>query len=306
MFHELFQCGGLSFDRLHTFCLVAQAGSMTRAAGGDPARQSLFSRQIKELEEFFGVELVRRTGRGITLTPAGERLHRLAREHLTALTDFKMECSQRPVELSIGAGDSLIQWLLLPRLQSIGRSLPNVNLKFLNLPTAEIVQRLDAGRIDLGLVRKSAVGRSLKSASLGTLDYSLFIPEKLSRAKTAGCDQTRVLDGLPLATLEGEGSFRQELTSAARKLKIRLNIQLECSSFPLVARVLHTGKAAAILPGIAEVEFGNATVKAISLDFLSCFDREICLAWNPRIARIREVVDKAARLFPTLMGLEQG
>src|SRR5437660_3252770 len=79
MFTHLLQEGGLSFDRLQSFCLVAQAGGVTKAAKGDPAKQSLFSRQIKELEEFFGTELIRRKGRGVTLSEAGERLNIIAR-----------------------------------------------------------------------------------------------------------------------------------------------------------------------------------------------------------------------------------
>lgn len=276
---------------------MAQAGSLTRAAGGDPTKQSLFSRQIKELEEFFGVELIRRTGRGVALTAAGDCLCRLAREHLTALTDFKKECLQRPVELSIGSGDSFIQWLLLPRLKAITESLPNVNLRFLNLPTMEIIKLLDEGRIDLSLVRKSAVGRSLKSVSLGTLKFSLFAPAELVRSKAAGSNQNRVLDGLPLATLEGDGSFRQELAVAARKQKAKLNVQLECSSFPLVARALKVGKLAAVLPSIAASELTDAGVVEMSLTSLNHLNREMCLAWSPRQERIRPVLEKAIKVF---------
>src|SRR5512136_216027 len=99
MFAELLSESGLSRDRLQSFCLVAEAGGVTKAAKGDPARQSLFSRQVKELEEFFGVELVRRKGRGVALTASGERLHLLAREQLLALSDFKKAATGQPLKL---------------------------------------------------------------------------------------------------------------------------------------------------------------------------------------------------------------
>src|SRR6266446_4547184 len=116
MVSQLLQETGLSLDRLQSFCLVAEARGVTKAAKGDPAKQSLFSRQIKELEEFFGAELMRRKGRGVVLTSAGERLHAVAREQFAALSDFKAECRGQPLEIVIGAGESIIQWLLLPRL----------------------------------------------------------------------------------------------------------------------------------------------------------------------------------------------
>ena len=116
MFSELLSEGGLSLDRLQSFCLVAQAGGVTKAAKGEPNKQTLYSRQIKELEEFFGAELMRRKGRGIALTAAGERLNLLARECFASLLDFKSECKGLPVEIVIGAGESIIDWVLIPRL----------------------------------------------------------------------------------------------------------------------------------------------------------------------------------------------
>src|SRR5213080_2960431 len=112
MVAELLSEAGLSLERLQSFCRVAEAGGVTRAAKGDATKQSLYSRQIKELEEFFGAELMRRKGRGIVLTPTGQRLLRMTREQFASLIDFKAECRGQPLEIVIGAGDSIIQWLL--------------------------------------------------------------------------------------------------------------------------------------------------------------------------------------------------
>jgi hypothetical protein len=57
--------------------------------GGDPAKQSLYSRQVRELEQFFGVELTRRKGKGIEVTEQGREFARQVRAHLQSLTDFK-------------------------------------------------------------------------------------------------------------------------------------------------------------------------------------------------------------------------
>lgn len=61
---------------------------------------------------------------------------------------------------------------------------------------------------------------------MGSLTSSLFVPPDLS-LKPAGKFDIRVLDNLPLATLEGKGDFRTALATAARKNGIRLNIQVE-------------------------------------------------------------------------------
>src|SRR5512146_2047764 len=98
-FQELFAKGGLSLDRLRNFALIAEAGGLSLAAGGDPARMSLFSKQVKELEAFFGVALTRRQGRTVKLTEAGHRLARLAHAHLSGLEDFRQTCQGVPQTL---------------------------------------------------------------------------------------------------------------------------------------------------------------------------------------------------------------
>ena len=289
MFRKLFQESGLSLERLHTFCLVAESGGVTRAAGGDPNAQSQFSRQIKELETYFGVELIRRNGRGLVLTTAGKQLAAIIREHLAALTDFKAECVKQPLKITIAAGDSLMHWLILPRLERLKKRLPNTVFVFLNLKSTEILSRLKDGTIDLGLVRDGGFSSPLKASPLGMMSHSLFVSQQSNPSN----DVKKILEALPVATLEGGGSFRRELTAAFQKDGVRLNIQLECSSFPLIARVLKSHKAVAILPSIAKCEFGAGLVTEIKTPLLKRFDRRIVLAWNTRVSRIRSVVERA-------------
>lgn len=293
MFAELLSEGGLSLERLRSFCLVAQAGGVTKAAKGDGAKQSLFSRQIKELEEFFGAELMRRKGRGIELTAAGGRLNVVARECFTALLDFKSGCQGLPVEVVIGAGESVLDWVLLPRLGEVRARLPNMRLKFLNLATSEVVRRLAEGVIDFGVVRKDAVARPLRCAPLGVIGYSLFVPAGLGAAGAGA----RALEGLPLATLEGEGSFRRELAAMARKNRVALKIEAECASFPLVARAVATGCMAGILPSVAAVDVARLGAREVKLGVLGGLRREMCLAWSPRGLRIRPALEKASEVL---------
>lgn len=91
MFEALFSKAGLSLDRLRSFLEMAEAGGIAKAAPGDAVRQSQISRQIRELEEFFGTELTLRRGKGLVLTPAGSRLADLIRGQLQGLDDFRRE-----------------------------------------------------------------------------------------------------------------------------------------------------------------------------------------------------------------------
>ena len=67
MFARLFAESGLSLDRLKALVEVGAAGSIVKAADGDPVKQSQYSRQIKELEDFFRVKLLERRLHELTL-----------------------------------------------------------------------------------------------------------------------------------------------------------------------------------------------------------------------------------------------
>ena len=58
VYENLFSKAGLSLERLKTFIEVVEARGFTAAAKGDPTRQSQYSRQVRELEAYFGVELL--------------------------------------------------------------------------------------------------------------------------------------------------------------------------------------------------------------------------------------------------------
>ncbi len=292
-YETLFSRGGLSLDRLRNFVLIADADGISRAADRDPARMSLFSKQIKELEDFFGVAFTRRQGRTMKLTEAGHRLARLARAHLSGLEDFKQTCKGEPQTLSIAAGNSVFEWLLLPQMAKLRQALPHTRFELYSGRTNDLVQRLTEMSVDLALVRENAVARPLTSKRLLNLTYSLFLPQQFATAVRAG-KLNQALAELPLATSAG-GQFREYLEAAATKARCPIRIELSCSSFTQAARAVETGAFGAVLPSLAAVEFVPDEVVEVQLPFLKPYARPICLAWNPRLTAVRPVVEQAIK-----------
>ncbi len=69
----------LDMDVLRTFVTGFELGSFARAADRLGRSQSAISTQLRKLEEQMGQPLVRKSGRGLLPTPAGERLLALGR-----------------------------------------------------------------------------------------------------------------------------------------------------------------------------------------------------------------------------------
>ena len=302
MFESLFSERGLSLDRLKVLIEVRDAGSIAAAAPSDPVRQSQYSRQLRELSEFFGCEVTQRRGKILKLTPQGERLAELAREQLRSLEDFRAECKEESVVFTIGAGDSLIQWLVIPRLGKIIEAFPTTHFATMNQRTNEIVQQLTECRLDFGIIRKNAMAPGLKAVSLGTVSYAAVVPAQLvpSKGKLTLKD---ALEGLPLATQTTDGQFTGGLRDIAKALDVTLSPALSCQSFPQTVAALRTGRVWSIVPEIALREMAGSNLQRITDPLLSQLEREAMLAWNPRLTRVRPNAAKIATQLHHLLSL---
>ncbi len=300
MFDSLFSERGLSLDRLKVLIEVRDAGSIAQAAPGDPVRQSQYSRQLRELSEFFGCEVAQRRGKLLKLTEQGERLAELAREQLRSLDDFRFECKQQSVAFTIGAGDSLIQWLVIPRLGKIIDEFPRTHFATTNLRTNEIVQQLTDCRLDFGIIRKNAMAPGLKSVSLGVVSYVALVPESLARTKKR-LSLRQAIAELPLATQTTDGQFTSGLRAIAKALDVSLTPALACQSFPQTMAALRSGRFWAVVPELAARDLPSGTAQRLPDALLAQLDREAMLAWNPRLVRVRPNAAKiAARLQQSL------
>ncbi len=288
MFRELFQQSGLSLERLQTFCLVAEAGGVTKAANGDVNAQSLYSRQIKELEEFFGTALVQRSGRGIVLTRAGRELAALAREHLSALSDFRLECVHQPQKITVAAGDSIMRWLVLPRCNRLRAEFPEAGFAFLNLQTEEILRRLHDGSVDFGIVRDGSSFETLTRAPIGVMRYALFTRKPKVSNENLAC----ILQQQPLVTIEGDGAFKRGLAALVKATGCKPKIDAECASFSLVAHVAASWDCAAVLPEAAELEMSALGFRKVETKELRPLDRKLAFVSNTRTLRIRPRLSK--------------
>jgi DNA-binding transcriptional LysR family regulator len=276
-FDRLFARSGLSLDRLRTFLAVADAGNLAKAAKGDPTRQSQFSRQVKELEGFFGVALTRRAGRRIEITDEGHRLAGLIRRQFSELDDFREAMSGRPVGVRIGAAASVLDWMVLPRMAGCREVLGGVVLELEQSRSAEVARGVADGRLDFGILREDAAPEGVKRWKLGRIGYALFAPKAAWKGE-GGIED--VFARHPFGELLPGGQFHDRYREllAARKWSPR--VVARAGSFPQLARLVRADCVAAVLPVTAAVEFDPAKVQAMPLPW--SHQRPMVLLANPR------------------------
>jgi DNA-binding transcriptional LysR family regulator len=293
MYSKLFERRGLSLDRLRALVEVADAGGIAKAVGVDPVRQSQYSRQLKELDQFFGVELTCRKGRSLTLTPAGKQLAAVVRASFTSLSDIRSDLANAPMEVTIGAGEALQHWILADVVGLLRASWPRVVITLVNRQTTAIVDGLSEHSLDFGLIRSNAVPKTLHSKIVGHLDYRFFVPVSLI-PKVGTEVPASLLTMVPLATLEGGGDYTQRLQNVARRLRAPLHIALSCTTLPQVCRAVQSGAYAGILPTFANVDLPAARFTAYDFPVLKALRRPLTLCWHPRLFGIREHSDRLA------------
>jgi LysR family transcriptional regulator, nitrogen assimilation regulatory protein len=280
MYQSLLAQSGFSMERLASFCAVADSGSIARASRGDPSTASLMSRQIRELETFFGVDLVRRKGRGLELTEAGLELAAVGRENFKGIADFAARCQRKEWCARIVASNSVAQWVLLPRLGGVFARAPGVRFEIHHKQTREMVAGTREGAFDLAFVRKDALLPGLKHAPLGEVRHSIFVPVSLSKhpPKSAAAAVVSLPFALPIG-----GKMRESIEALAAKSGKAPKLTVACSSYLQAAGLVRAGTCAAALPDTA-----LASMQGIKVHRLAIPDRfTLCLAWTARNAGTR-------------------
>lgn len=291
---------GFSIERLRAFCKVAEAGSIVSAAKGESTRQSQFSRQIKELEEFFGTKLVERAGKTIRLTQDGKKVALLTQTFLRAVQDLRASSGQKEL-LRLGAGESVLRWVLMPRLAAIQNLDPAVRFDLATRRTGDCVESLKRGILDLAIVRSDAVEDGLTALPCGSLSYSLVVPRKLlPGGMAAGVQFVR---SLPFAMLSGDGVLAKMVVELATKLEIQLDIRMRAENFSLIMSAIESANLATVLPEPAVKDLSKERFAVVQVEGIASLSRNLVLAYATEAANLRQEI---RRFAPRLSALFSG
>lgn len=166
-------------SQLRCFVAVAEELHFTRAAERLNMTQPPLSRQIRMLEHSVGVVLLERSSRAVTLTAAGKaflpeatRILRLAQE---AAVKARRTARGEQGMLSIGFSAASGYSLLPEVVRGIRQACPDVALNLKELVSTAQVEALNAGEIDLALMRPHTINSELESVLMVTESLMLAV-----------------------------------------------------------------------------------------------------------------------------------
>ena len=141
---------------LQYFLAVAEEQSITKAAEYLHISQPTLSKQMMDLEEALGRQLLVRGRKKITLTEEGTFLRGRAQE-IISLMD-KTESAFRENEQSIsgdvyiGCGEHRSTFTIMQIIRSIQEEYPDIRFHFFSSNADAIIERLDKGLLDIGFL----------------------------------------------------------------------------------------------------------------------------------------------------------
>lgn len=182
----------INYEYYKVFYYVAAYKNISLAAATLHYNQPNMTRTVKKLEEALGCTLFKRSHKGVSLTPEGEKLF----EHIkiavmqieTAESELESETLLRKGSVTVGATEVALRTFLLPVLNKFRNEYPGIKLKISNYTTTQTITALKNGIVDIAAVTsptgdisglKATVLKRVKEIAVGGEYY-----RELSKKKT--------------------------------------------------------------------------------------------------------------------------
>jgi DNA-binding transcriptional LysR family regulator len=147
----------MELRHLRYFAVLARELNFSRAAEQLHIAQPPLSRQIRQLEEELGAELIDRRARPLRLTPAGQFFHGQAVQLLERLAEVRVATGRiaqgQRAWFGIGFVPSTLYGALPEVIRRFREAQPDVDVGLSELTTVQQIEALKAGRIDVGFGR---------------------------------------------------------------------------------------------------------------------------------------------------------
>lgn len=244
----------MNLKQLETVALVAELGSLSRAARALGIAQSLVSRTIAQLETEWGDRLFERTGRGVVLSEFGKRVFpdiELLLAQSARLHDEVRNAAGVPFGLvRLGVLPSITRRLIPALFADLRDTAPGVRLRVTEGFSGQLDEQLDSGHLDLAVINRYGAEPRRDEDVLATVaSHVICLPDHPIAAQPTVAFER--LHGVPLVLPPAPNGMRSILEQHARHRGISLDVAIEVESLNTMKEVALSGHAATILSRLA-------------------------------------------------------
>jgi LysR family nitrogen assimilation transcriptional regulator len=298
--------GQVELRQLHNFIAVLQTRSISKAAAAIHIAQPALSRQIKQLEESLGVQLLYRDGRGVAPTQVGarfaEQLAPMLQQLEQCLADVVATRGIPTDDVTLGTTFAVGSPLIAQLISQYRDLYPHATLRVVEGFSYHVVEWLQTGRIDMGIVYHPDYyprfdGRTLSNQALhliGRKDDKVRPPATIDFGEAIK---------KPLIMPVRPNSISALVEEAAKSRKLPINLKLEVDSISTIKQLLKGGDGYTILQQTSvheDIEQGTLFAARIenpriSRPFRLCFPQRGIVTLSSR--KLIELIESEVKRF---------
>ena len=255
----------MNIRHFETFYWIARLGGFTAAAERVQATQSTVSTRVRELEASLGVKLFDRSHRQVRLTPKGKELVHYV-ERLLELTHEMRERITPSTSVSglirVGVVE-IIAYTWLPRfIQVLRQAYPDVVLELEIALTAELLEKLANGSLDVIFALGNAPNANYVTESLGAIQLEWMAHPALGvpRRPVAPAE----LERWPFITLNRLSYHHSTIQAWMKQNQVRARKVIVCNSLTVAAKLVEAGVGISLLPPLVyRREMAEGTLQVV-------------------------------------------
>jgi LysR family hydrogen peroxide-inducible transcriptional activator len=284
---------------------VADTRHFGRAAARCFVSQPTLSAQLKKLEEYLGVQLIERQPNNVCLTEAGAQIVARARRILEASDEVVALARTHRDPLAGRLRLALLPTIgpyLLPRVsQALRRALPRLELQLYEYQTAPMLEKLNAGELDLGILALPVDLDGLEARELFAEPFTVALPERHPLAKRERL-QVADLEGESLLLLEEGHCLRDQALEVCSRIRAGEPQDFRATSLETLRQMVATGAGVTLLPELATKGAYGAARGVVVLPFSKPAPvRHVGAVWRRTTAR-RPAIDAICKLIAERAG----
>ena len=290
----------LKLKDLRYLVALADERHFGRAAQRSFVSQPTLSAQLKKLEGYLGVQLIERQPNRVSLTAAGEEVVARARRILEASDEVLTLARAHRDPLAGRLRMALLPTIgpyLLPRVaREIHKALPRLELQLYEYQTAQMLEKLSTGQVDVGILALPVSMEGLEARLLYEESFALAVPAHHRLAEKKEVTVADLKDET-LLLLEDGHCLRDQALEVCSKVGVHEKQDFRATSLETLRQMVATGAGVTLLPELASRGGYGTTLDVVLRPFEKpAPKREIGAVWRKTTAR-RPAIDAVCNLI---------
>src|SRR6266446_2993561 len=249
--------GEMELRHLRYFIAVAEAGSLTVAAARKlHTSQPSLSRQIRDLEEEVGTQLLTRRARGIELTPAGRAFLEHARTVLSQV-EAATEAARRvahPAKPCFSMGfltGHELTWMP-EALQILRHELPNIDVMISSQYSPLLADGLAKGKIDAAFLRREKGAPELAYRVLIKEPLAVVLPSNHRLAALKAISPQDLVGETFVTVSDTAPVLRVVIDNYLKRSGVNITPQHEVDHIAMAMSLIASTRGVALLPAYVQ------------------------------------------------------